>query len=141
MSDDDRKSQEYQLRLQRRQEEIRAYREIEANGASYGTYGFLFWHPIAGRITAIIIVGISFVLTMAAARNAVPYIEYTDVWRRAILTLFTIFAVMGLVTPPPRAALGFELGLFSGGLLAYCLWIGVSVWQFIEMVTLRIIKS
>jgi hypothetical protein len=126
------KSQEYQARLKRRQAEIDTYRHVEENGANFGTYGFLFRHPIAGRISAIVILGIALAVISAAARNAAPYIEYTDVTQRAILTLFAIFAVMGLVTSPPRAAIGFEPGLVSGGLIAYCLWIGVSIWQFIE---------
>jgi hypothetical protein len=128
----ERRSQEYQTRLKRRQEEVNAYRHVEITGAQFGTYGFLFWHPIAGRVTAIAIVGISLALIIAAAKNGAPYIEYTDVTRRGLLALFAIFAIMGLVTSPPRAALGFELGCVSGALIAYCLWLGASFWQFIE---------
>jgi hypothetical protein len=131
MGDDDRKSREYRSRLERRRQEISLARDAEASGAAYGMYGFLFWHPVVGRVTAIVILSISVALTIAAAKSATPYIEYTDVLQRAILVLFVIFAVIGLITSPPRAALGFEIGLFSGGLIAYCFWIGVSVWQFI----------
>ncbi|WP_428488334.1 hypothetical protein [Rhodopila sp.] len=132
MAEGDHKNPEYQDRLKRRQEEIRMYRDVEANGANWGTYGFLFWHPIMGRVSAIVILGIALALLIAASKNAAPYIEYTDVTRRALFALFAIFTLMGLITSPPRAALGFELGFVSGGLIAYCLWIGVSIWQFIE---------
>lgn len=129
MADDtgqERRTPDYQARLKRRHEEVNAYRQVEETGAQFGTYGFLYWHPIVGRVTAIAVVGISLALMIAAAKNSAPSIEYTDVTRRYLFTVFATFAIMGLVTSPPRAALGFEPGFVSGGIIAYCWWIGVA---------------
>ena len=98
-----------------------ALAELEAIAPACNTYGYLYWSPLIGRLTAVTLTVVAFLITKYMWSHADDGISGGEIYCRGQYLLFASLGIAAIAVRPPKIGIGVIEAFVIGTMFTYVL--------------------